>query len=78
MYDPEITMDSFGSECPNNWEEIAEYLNGIIDTYLDELTTIDEDGIEDCDDEELRSRVEALWERYCAGELEGAPAPIFD
>ena len=74
----EITMDSFGSECPENWEEIADFLNGIIETYVDELTTTDEDGAEETDWDELKYRVNNLWETYCAGELEGAPAPIFD
>ena len=26
-----ITVESFGSECPENWEEIAAFLNDIID-----------------------------------------------
>lgn len=78
MYYPEITMDSFGTNCPTNWEEIADYLNQIIETYITETTTMDADGIEMVDDDELRERVNALWESYCAGELEGAPVPEFD
>ena len=74
----EITMDSFGDTCPTNWEEIADYLNGIIETYVDELTTTDEDGVEDIDETELRRRVDDLWERYCSGNLDGAPAPIIE
>lgn len=66
-----ITMDSFGQDCPANWEEIADHLNGIID----EMDVTDEYG-------ELtgegRERINALWEKYCAGELEGAPAPIME
>lgn len=72
----EITMNSFGSECPANWEEIADYLNDIIDGYIDELTTTDEDGMETIDEDTLRERVDALWECWCAGDLEGAPAPV--
>ena len=66
-----ITMDSFGQDCPANWEEIAEYLNGIID----EMDVTDEDG-------ELtgegRDQIDSLWERYCTGEIEGAPTPIME
>lgn len=32
-----VTMDSFGSDCPVNWEEIADYLNKLIDDALDDL-----------------------------------------
>lgn len=44
-----ITGDSFGSECPENWEQIADELNAIID----------ERGIS-----EDRDAVDALWEDY--------------
>lgn len=53
-----ITMDSFGSECPANWEEIADFLNAIIL----------ERGIEDDHD-----AVNDLWEEYCNGDIKGAP-----
>ena len=53
-----ITMDSFGSECPSNWEEIADFLNALIE----------ERGIEN-DPEEL----DQLWEDYCNGDIPGAP-----
>lgn len=53
-----ITMDSFGSECPSNWEEIADFLNAIIE----------ERGIENDLDE-----LDQLWEDYCNGDIPGAP-----
>lgn len=56
-----ITVDSFGSECPGNWEEIADFLNSVIS----------ERGIEDD-----RDALDQLWEGYCSGELEGAPEPL--
>lgn len=71
--DYEITMDSFGSECPTNWEEIADFLNDIIETYVDELTTTDEDGVESTDWRELRDKTEQLWEDYWNGKIDGAP-----
>ncbi len=56
-----ITVDSFGSECPTNWEEIASALNSIID---DRGIADDRDA---CDD---------LWETYFRGELEDVPVPV--
>ena len=53
-----ITMDSFGSECPYNWEEIADFLNNLID----------ERGIADD-----REATDQLWEDYCSGDIPGAP-----
>ena len=53
-----ITADSFGSDLPANWEEIAAYLNAIIE----------ERGIED----DL-NKVNELWEAYWQGEFPDAP-----
>lgn len=53
-----ITMDSFGSDCPANWEEIADFLNAIIMAR----------GIEDNHD-----AINELWEEYCNGDVEGVP-----
>lgn len=63
-----ITMESFGDNCPMNWEEIADWLNERIDA----MNVTDEDGELT---REGMERISDLWERYCAGELEGAPAP---
>jgi len=48
-----ITAESFGAELPENWEEIAKYLNKIII----------ERGIEDDQD-----AINELWDKYWAGE----------
>lgn len=53
-----ITIDSFGSDLPANWKEIAAYLN----------TIIEERGIEDDLNE-----VNELWEAYWQGEFPDAP-----
>lgn len=58
-----ITMESFGSECPMNWEEIANYLND----KIDEL----ENTIED--EDELNEALDQLWEDYCNGDMPDAP-----
>ena len=44
-----VTVDSFGSDLPDNWEEIAAELN----------ETIDEQGIADDID-----AVNELWDKY--------------
>ena len=66
-----ITADSFGDNCPNNWEEIAAYLNKIMDDTADKLG-------EDAQDWELHDLSNDLWEKFCAGEIEGCPEPEFD
>lgn len=53
-----VTADSFGSEVPSNWEEIAAFLNSITD----------ERGIAEDHD-----ACNELWEAYWNGELDGAP-----
>jgi len=57
-----ITVDSFGSNLPRNWEEIADFLNNLIE--------------EKGDDSKLAA--EELWEDYCAGNIKGAPEPIME
>ena len=53
-----ITIESFGADVPENWEEIAEYLNNIIRDR----------GIENDHNE-----VNDLWEAYWQGEFADAP-----
>lgn len=50
-----ITVDSFGSELPEDWEEIADRLNSIIERR----------GIADD-----REAVDELWEQYWRGEVD--------
>ena len=70
-----ITMDSFGANCPENWEEIAAYLNAKVTDALDELGDdaycpgyndygLSVDGFE---------AMVAVWERYCNGEYTDCP-----
>ena len=72
-----ITADSFGSDIPQNWEEIADYLNDLIDSALESA-----DGAFDPahDDTGLSAEghdiVDGIWERYCAGQIDGAPLPV--
>ena len=52
-----ITVDSFGAEVPKNWEEIASFLNDIIE----------ERGLTE------NSEINELWEQYWNGDVPGAP-----
>lgn len=67
MNNMHINMDSFGSDCPANWQEIANYLNECIDAIIDSYGD-DAEYSPDCRDE-----IANLWERYCNGELKDAP-----
>lgn len=58
-------MESFGADCPANWEEIASFLNGL----LDERVT------EGMDDRDICEIADQLWEDYWNGNLKDAPAP---
>lgn len=60
---PIINVDSFGSDCPSNWEEIADALNNLIN---ERGIYFDSDAID------------ALWEDFCNGDLEGVPAPVME
>ena len=58
-----FTVDSFGWNCPENWEEICDALNSIAEEEL---------GDEE-DDDLRREIINSIWERFCAGQLEGVP-----
>lgn len=61
-------MDSFGQDCPTNWQEIADALNG----FLDELA-------EDCTDKrDLRDEADALWAQYWSFGIYGVPSPVWE
>ena len=63
-----IDEDSFGSNCPKNWEEIADFLNEIIESRAD--------GDYDVDD--MNALSDEVWEQYCNGELKDAPEEIME
>ena len=58
-----ITADSFGAECPSNWEEIATAMNEIIT----------ERGIEN-----NRDALDELWKTYWSDGIPGVPAAVID
>lgn len=57
-----ITAESFGSDIPDNWEEIANYLNEIIRSY--NILFEDDDT------------AQVVWENYFQGCYPDAPKPI--
>lgn len=67
-----ITMDSFGTDLPSNWEEIAAFLNNMIEDELQQADELPEYGELSQDGREI---VDSIWERFCAGEIDGCPAP---
>ena len=62
-----FTADSFGSDCPRNWEEIASFLNGVFEERL---------GKEELDDDETWRLSNQIWEDYCNGKIPDAPKAI--
>ena len=58
-----FTGNSFGWNCPENFQEICDALNSIAEEEL---------GDEENDDIR-REIINSVWERFCSGELEGVP-----
>lgn len=63
-----VTADSFGPNCPQNWEEIADFLNDIIEEKIESDNLSRRDAIDFS---------EELWEDYCNGKIENAPEAVF-
>ena len=64
-----VTMDSFGSDCPSNWEEIAAYLNDKIDYALSVYGP-------DVSDPDCYDALCSVWEAYCNGDYPDAPQAV--
>ena len=83
--DWEITADSFGSECPTNWAEIADFLNDKIRPRYEQLLEVyekyDADEAEYADVEAaeraFRDFTDWLWENYL-NEYPDAPEGIMN
>lgn len=73
-----INEDSFGSDCPTNWEEIADFLNSLIDRALDQTPGAYDPGYDDtglsADGHEI---VNDIWDRFCSRNIPDAPKCIF-
>lgn len=55
------TCDSFGSNCPANWEDIADAANRMIDEYA---ASVSSDDAEDL----ILAYSEQLWSDYCSSD----------
>ena len=79
-----VTMDSFDQfdPWPTNWEEIADFLNTIIDSRIESMVAAHDDfsdWLEIDQQRECHEISEKVWEEYCAGDLdnvEGCPVII--
>ena len=71
-------MESFGSNCPDNWQEICTYLNSKLDSVLsmdpDNFDSSNPDGLSD----DGREIVAKIWNEYCMEQYHDAPVPVFD
>lgn len=70
--DYHVTMDSFGQECPKNWNEIAAYLN----SKIDELPEYD-------NEQDRKDAIEDIWSEYWNAYHSGilpddAPVPVVE
>ena len=54
-----FTEDSFGSECPDNWEEIADLLNDRLRAAFEEFDRIGADKYE------YQEAADDIWEDFC-------------
>ena len=69
-----ITVESFGSEVPMNWEEIAAYLNTLIDEKI-EASGMDPDPVPGSEEaRDLHDLIDSVWNAYWNGEYNDAPA----
>lgn len=70
-----ITAESFGSDLPKNWEEIAKFVNNAAEKWLDDLRKDDPEYFESHDESCIYYETfEAFWD----GEFADAPIVEFD
>lgn len=74
--DYHITMDSFGSDL-QNWQEVADCLNEVIDETLRRMgdNAFDLGGNLTPD---ARDAIDSIWESWCGGEMENCPKPVME
>lgn len=59
-----FTGESFGADCPENWQEIIDYLNRKIDELPDSIFENEQDASD---------ATEKIWDEYCSGHFADAP-----
>ena len=71
-----IDGESFGANCPDNWEEVANALNEEIERRAT-ANGIDEDDMDSYDEdiiEQMRDIAAQVWEDWCCDKI--GPAAI--
>lgn len=70
-----ITADSFGSDCPSNWEELADYMNGVAAMRLERLRNERQGELDPREESDVYDEV---WEAFFDGEFADAPVIRYD
>lgn len=70
--DTYFNMESFGAMCPENWKEIAEYLNDKLESTAGDLLHDESCNVKML----LKEEAESIWDKYCSGGFLDAPKPI--
>lgn len=70
-----ITADSFGSDCPSNWEELADYMNGVAAMRLERLRNERQGELNPREESDIYDEV---WEDFFDGEFADAPVIRYD
>ena len=73
-----ITKDRFGTPCPNNWEDIAAFLD---DRIREEHDALGEYAVDASDPSGLsddgRAAIESIWGFYQEGSFTDCPVPVY-
>lgn len=70
-----FNAESFGSDCPENWESICEVLNAILDEYI-ETTGQDNARVIDAYKNDLWDWYWKNWDWYYQKAFEKGDAPV--
>ena len=62
-----ITAESFGSDLPKNWEEIADFMNKAAEYWIERLKK------EDPDFDDESPIYDEVWDAFWHGEFADAP-----
>ena len=74
-YNDYIGYADFSVNPPENWKEIAEFLNDMIRALAADVNEIELDYDQEV---ELRHLVQRVWDDYWDGEIDDAPEPVYE
>lgn len=75
MFDKRFNMESFGNDCPVNYDEICQYLNDIVDKWVDDNVDMSSEWWSHENEVAFSEAMDTIWEKYWRGEYPDAPAP---